>query len=225
MFQSICLANKFVQIFCIAKFNVDLCCFLCFLHNSNEAFEKLLREGEQSTLDSVFTILAWSFNALLEGTFPHSDWNGRPFPASSEHGKRAGKPLANGYYGVVCSLVGDLDYLNKTLGLPHHGRKDSCCSMCKATGQGGATWKAFQVNAQWRNLIWSPAQWQAWPGKSKCCIFGINHLTAANVAGDWMHNKYLGHDQYALGSVVYLLIYHLMKEGSVKKNLAFFGHL
>ena len=137
----------------------------------------------------------------------------------------AGKPLANGFYGVLCSLVGDLDYLNKTLQLPHHGKKGNCCSMCQAQGAGDATWKTFLPNAHWKTLIWQPSDWMAWAGRSKSCVFKILHLTGANVAADWMHCKYLGHDQYCLGSVVFLLIYHLMKEGSAKKNLTLFFRL
>ena len=188
----------------------------------SEAFEKLLQDGTHSTLDEVFTVLALSFNSLLEGTFPSHDWNGKPFSATSPHGRLAGEPLANGFFGVVTTLVGDLDYLNKTLKLPHWARKDSPCAICRASGAGSSRWQNFSMHAEWKGTLWPPTDWMSWEGKSKCQLFRIKHLTGASVAADWMHTKYLGHDQYAMGSVIYILIFHLLNQGSTKRNLAWF---
>ena len=43
---------------------------------SSEVFETLLKTGEGGTLDVAFSIISWSFNALLSGKWPTHDWKG-----------------------------------------------------------------------------------------------------------------------------------------------------
>ena len=49
-----------------------------------------------TTLDVVFTKMAWSFDALFAGNHPELDWNDNPMPPGSKHG-----PLAD----VFCMCV------------------------------------------------------------------------------------------------------------------------
>ena len=181
-----------------------------------KAFEKLLKEGSDGTLDSIFTVLAWSFNHLQLCIWPKADWNGRAYPAGSEKARRGGLPLANGFFAVICALIGDLDYLNKTLNLPHWQKISNPCAICKV---GQNEWQNFKVDAEWTSLAWRPHEWKHWNGRSKSCLFEVNGLSAAAVHCDWLHAKYLGHDQYCLGSVIYLLVHYLLPEASPQGNL------
>ena len=60
------------------------------------------------------------------------------------------------------------------------------------------------MHAEWKGTLWPPTDWMSWEGKSKCQLLRIKHLTGASVAADWMHAKYFGHDQYAMGSAIYI---------------------
>ena len=161
-------------------------------------------------------MLAWSFNHLQLGIWPKADWNGRAYPAGSEKARRGGLPLANGFFAVICALIGDLDYLNKTLNLPHWQKISNPCAICKV---GQNEWQNFKVDAEWTSLAWRPHEWKHWNGRSKSCLFEVNGLSAAAVHCDWLHAKYLGHDQYCLGSVIYLLVHYLLPEASPQGNL------
>lgn len=43
---------------------------------SSEVYETLLKTGDGGTLDVAFSIISWSFNALLTGKWPTHDWKG-----------------------------------------------------------------------------------------------------------------------------------------------------
>ena len=49
---------------------------VCFCP-SDEVYETFLKTGPGGTLDEAFTIIAWSFNALMSGKWPSQDWTGR----------------------------------------------------------------------------------------------------------------------------------------------------
>ena len=44
---------------------------------SSQVYETLLKNGAGGALDVAFSIISWSFNALLTGCWPMADWNGR----------------------------------------------------------------------------------------------------------------------------------------------------
>ena len=109
-----------------------------------------------------------------------------------------------------------------TLLLPRWSKANNCCALCLCTKRGECTWKNFQSeNAPWTSKIWTPAAWSAWPERRKCRLFEIKGLTAANVACDWMHAKYLGTDLVAFGSVLYLWVFQIGL-GSQMDNLRAF---
>ena len=49
---------------------------VCFCP-SDEVYETFLKAGPGGTLDEAFTIIAWSFNALMPGKWPSQAWTGR----------------------------------------------------------------------------------------------------------------------------------------------------
>ena len=47
-----------------------------------EVYETLIKAGENGTLDTAFSIISWSFNALQSGKWPCCDWKGKKLPGS-----------------------------------------------------------------------------------------------------------------------------------------------
>jgi hypothetical protein len=180
-------------------------------------FDKLLDTSETGTLVVFFKILSWSLFWLQEGRWPTHNWKGQAFSGETEEGKKAGSYLANGYCGVVWSLMGDLDYFSKTLSLPR-STSHNPCSLCKCTLNGETTWRCFSLDAHWISLQWTPTTWNIWPDRSKVELFSVPGLSAVNIALDYMHNKYLGTDQQQFGSVFYVLCFMILPN-SPQENL------
>ena len=180
-------------------------------------FVNSLVSGAGEGLDIFFQVLKWSFHWLFLGKWPSHDWKGVKYTRLSEDGQRAGKPLAGGFYGCLWAVMGDLDYLNKVLGLPHHSA-NSPCTLCQCQIHGESSWKNNSNSAGWVQTIWSPTSWLQWAGRAACKLFEIPGVTACTVAMDYMHCKYLGVDQYMFGSIFYLLCFVIM-DGTPKENL------
>eukprot|EP00435_Cladocopium_sp_Y103_P022459 s3931_g5.t1 len=106
-------------------------------------FEKFAIPSSSTRMGSMQTlwrVLKWSFQAMCLGTWPSSDWRGLPYDKSSKEGRRAGQPLARGYRAVLLQLCGDLDYLSKYLCVPVSTNKAKPCAQCRATFQGQNSW-------------------------------------------------------------------------------------
>jgi hypothetical protein len=184
-------------------------------------FDRLCKSGDcDGTLHQFFTILAWSFYWLFLGVWPNKAWNSdEPYPANSEDAKRAGKPLANGFFGVLWAIMGDLDYFYGVLGLPRFSSATNPCALCKCTSAGPLSWTDNRADALWMSNLWSAKDWLAWPNRSKCPLFSIPGVSCLTVALDYMHCKYLGMDQYMFGSILRLLVYHCLSVGTPQENL------
>ncbi|CAK9036021.1 unnamed protein product [Durusdinium trenchii] len=141
------------------------------------------------------------------------------YPQGSAESLRAGKPLAQGFFGLLFALTGDLDYFANALNLPHFAKKQGCCSVCRCDEEGEVSWTDFNPNAAWTNSHWTRAEWLAWPQRSKCQLFNLPGAFSALVALDFMHSKYLGSDQLMYGSVLTLLVFHMLPE-TPEANLA-----
>ena len=173
------------------------------------AFNKMIEVGEEGTLVYFWKVLAWSFFWLQQGVWPKTDVNGESYHPDTIQGKKAGMPLADGYCATIWSVMGDLDYLAKTLQLPRSTSANPCC-LCRCTLHGPETWKTNTADALWKNTLWKPLEWTCWEGRSKCKLFSIPGVSSVSVALDWMHNKYLGIDQYIFGSVLYILCFMVL---------------
>ena len=57
--------------------------------------------------------------------------------------------------------------------------------------------------------------------QSSCPLFRLPFVTGVNVAYDWLHNKYLGTDQYLYGALLRLLCFHMLG-GSPESNIQSF---
>ena len=117
----------------------------------------------------------------------------------------AGRPLADGWFGCLWALIGDLEYLSSILNLPSHNNAKNCCALCKASLTGSNTWSDFRPTASWRAHQWTYETWRSWPGRSRNRLFTLPGVSALNIHLDWMHSKYLGIDQFTFGSCMALL--------------------
>ena len=124
------------------------------------------------------------------------DTPGRAHVPGSLAARRAGKPLAGGWRGVVVMLKGDLDWYWKVLGVPR-----DACGLCDANAPGRT----------WSDLRPSSAAWMSVENTqpkllTRHPLFAQpSYLTLWQVYPDLMHSKYLGVDQYVAGSVLALL--------------------
>ena len=112
----------------------------------------------RTTMDEFFTIPGWSLEALQKGRWPESNHLGQKYDPCSNERQLAGTFLANGYCGILWSLVGDLEYFNQVLKLPHYSNKTNPCALCRCSGgSDDASWKDCRLSAPWLSMQWKPA--------------------------------------------------------------------
>ena len=176
------------------------------------------KDGSGGTIEVFWKLLAWSLNSLATGTWPSHDYRGVAYPPGSKERARAGQPLAAGFHCVLVSLVGDMDYFAKFLQLPHWTGAARSCTLCRCSKWGHLSWKDFREEAGWRGTIFTTATWKADVDASEAPIFSALNVSGLTVAPDLMHTKYLGYQQYFLGSVLYLLCFYMLP-GTPLQNL------
>ena len=137
---------------------------------------------------------------------------------TSAEGQRALSPLAGGFRGTLWSILGDLDYFQKILHLPNSTLARGPCPLCRCKGAGDTTWYDFRPTAPWRGLLWTAAEWRAWDQRSRSPLFSMPGFSPHLIALDWLHCKYLGHDMLVYGSVLSLLVRHVIA-GDPLENL------
>lgn len=100
------------------------------------------------------------------------------------------------------------------------------CPLCRCTGHGDRSWTVFGVNAEWRNHIWTTADWLNWDARSPCPLFsGEDGITALAVGLDWLHCKYLGTDMYVYGSILKLLCFFMLPSSPIDNLQTVWGDI
>ena len=163
------------------------------------------------TYNTFFKILVWSLKALRAGKWPTHDWNGRRYLRGSEEYRLAttnGGWLADGYYGELWVLQGDLDFYLKVFGLENYNSAVAPCIFCPCNLT-TLNWRDFRLTAAFVDHIYTKASWLA---SHPDHIVLFDHVSILAVAADWMHNKHLGTDQYFYGSVLWLLVYNILDQ-------------
>jgi len=87
---------------------------------------------ERRTTRQLLEVLAWSFQAMMMGTFPMSDHTGTPWDPSDPRSLTAGRPLAAGLLATVVDIKGDWSWQCKLFGIPSW----SCSHMCHECAAG-----------------------------------------------------------------------------------------
>ncbi len=180
----------------------------------------------KETTEQFFSILKWSFNCLYEGKWPEKDYKGNTFPQGTQDAARAGCWLADGFRGVLFSVLGDLDYLCSVLSLPRWSRHDNPCTLCLCKGGNQVgTWMDFQFSAGWQDKVWTAKTWKSWEHRSKNPIFQAKGVTGVSVGLDYMHGKYLGSDLVQFGAVVWLLVNEVMPQDPETNLKSLWSHI
>ncbi len=168
------------------------------------------------TWATLWRVLVWSLDALFSGSHPMMDHKGDPFPPGSYGDLKKGQPLsANGYFGVVHRIVGDLEWLRGQLGLRLAPGGNQPCCWC----EGNRTTHPFldlRPAAAWMGTIRTPPC----PAPTAHPIWSISGVQLFTVMVDLMHTADLGILQHFIGCCLYTWVYHSQLEGSVSEKLA-----
>jgi hypothetical protein len=172
------------------------------------------------TQKTLFKILAWSLYWLWRGVWPEFDYRG----VASTHPK-AGQHLAGGYWAVLWTVKGDLDYFCKTLNMPWYTSRTPC-ALCPCNSS-DIPWTDFSSAAAWRARVWDNVTWAAqFPNRHVLfqSVLGATVLPDFGcgiqaLAPDIMHIKHMGTDAWTYGSVLFLLVYIIMP-GTAETNLS-----
>jgi len=109
--------------------------------------KQMLPDG--STLESIFRVVAWSLNALLEGKTPAYNEDGTPSP-------EGGKELAGPWKGACVQVRGDWQFYSQAFGFPQWNSAENMCWLCKASNNTpDLYWTNFNSTAPWRSTLWT----------------------------------------------------------------------
>jgi len=172
----------------------------------------------QDTMAEIMAILSWSLWWLYLGRWPTHDHKGLPYSEGSVEYRLATETywLAAGFFGMIWGLQGDLDFFYKGYRLENHTTSANPCLLCPANLH-TCPWRDFRPTAAWLLSIYTAHTWRA-THANLLPIFG-RLVNVESILPDYMHVRYLGTDQYFYGSVLTLLVFHIMG-GDPVQNMA-----
>ena len=162
-----------------------------------------------STDEALWRRMLWSFRALAAGFWPTHDDMGVAYSPTHypDAYRRAGTPLAGGYYAVLWLLRGDLDYFYGTLKLNYHASLNPCFCCRANTNDDDLPWTDFSPTAACFSTVWSNAHWLA-AHPEHHIVFDHDGVGILSCFPDTMHDKHSGVDSYFLGGVLKFLTHH-----------------
>ena len=157
------------------------------------------------TVQEAFTVMSWSFRALLSGVYPHKDHTGDYFAADTWRGQMAGKPLR--IKGACLAKTGDWAWLKQFVGLRGwlEGSSRQCCWVCGAKFEEGSFDDAT-LHAEWRGSLHTMSSfWQEMASENRFCsaVWSIPGLRLEWIRMDFMHMVDLGVTMYVNGNVLW----------------------
>jgi len=114
-----------------------LICSVRFVHSSFRHVAFAIRKndfcdcgcGGWDTVFSLFTMLRWSLQSLINGTFPHHRHDSQTWQQEdADRAEKAGSEL--GFRAIVLDIVGDWSEIAHRWGLPSWASKESPCFRC-----------------------------------------------------------------------------------------------
>lgn len=177
----------------------------------------LVKHANMNAQTTLHKLLAWSFYWLAVGKWPTRDCDDKAFPPESAEARRAAERvyLADGFFGVLWVMQGDLDHMNKAYGFPAAGAANRC-ACCKANTSDIPWTDARMRTAKWLSTIWDDPGWLA-SRPDVCPLFKLPGMGISSFIPDIMHCVYLGTYQYTFGSVLQYLTHRLLG-GSAQQN-------
>ena len=157
------------------------------------------------------------------GRWPTHHWDGTEYRVGTRAYRLAHEVryLADGFYGVLWGLIGDLDYFYKWLLLENHASGTAPCMLCPANlgTLGRPNWRDFRNNAAWIGHTYGHAAWaDAHPNRLSLLL--LPFVSVHTLCNDYMHCKYLGVDQYLMGSILWYMCNKMMPGGDAVANMA-----
>ena len=115
-----------------------------------------------------------------------------------------------GYFGCLLFTCGDLEYLNTFQG---QVRRNSAfpCALCDISLEQVSNFQSVT------DLAADP--WEPLPRHDQRCPLFHRALSPMSICPAYLHSKHLGTDQRLLGSVAWMLIFDLQKEGQLEQRL------
>ena len=132
--------------------------YLCGIFEDCKA--KASDSSVADTMEEIWRHILWPLLAAYEGVFPMTNANNQPWDEQSLEASASGQELAGGFFLVVWSLKGDLDYFAKGLQLRHYGANEFC-EFCPATcvlDVPGLVWTNFGRRCLWTQRLYTKAQ-------------------------------------------------------------------
>lgn len=155
-----------------------------------------------ATFSDLLTILRWSFEVLLTGTYPAARHDGAPWwPSDAARRSKAGKAL--GCKACLVEVRGDWKWFADVFGLPYWNDAGGICWRCKCTK---AQLREVGLDAAWRQLPLSQEELLARclaRGKGISPIFGVPFITSQHFRIDWLHAVDLGVAADFLGNLFF----------------------
>ena len=122
----------------------------------------------RTSASEFWAVVTWALAALIDGRYPHEDWNGTVYEAGTKEYARAGDWLVGGYFCVLWQISCDSDWSGNTLKLEHASSK-LLCPWCKANcaeedgdddfyaahGFPIAPWDDISDDPEWRKRVFS----------------------------------------------------------------------
>ncbi len=128
------------------------------------------------------------------------------------------------FFCVVFGLKGDLEHHSSALSLNNPSSAKPCCKCQCDIRDDSKPWTDARPTAAWVPTIWTATAWEA-AHPNRNILFTLPGVAILSVMIDFMHTKHLGTDQYFYGSVLYMLVFMIMR-GTVQENLdCIFQHL
>ena len=170
---------------------------------------------KETTWDDVFSVVSWSFRCLLEGKYPHTSHDNKPFEAGDKKRSRL-KGLSIGITGLLAEVRGDWAFFKETFRFPGWRENAGCCYRCRATK---ANIRCVGIDAPWRNTIMSFPDLLGrllQQGLRMSTLFGCPGLKTTAFLIDWLHCSDLGVAQVFLGNLLWLLVTKKMPGATLK---------
>ena len=151
-------------------------------------------------LQMVFSRMAWSMNALMEGRMPSHDWQGRKHP-------EAGRVLAGGYRAAAMHVKGDWEFFCQAFGFPAPTSTPNMCWMCSASPNIPAlSFTDGSRTAGWRGGMRSHEgylQKLEDEGSEVPALFKIHSLRMEGIMIDVLHAVDLGVCSHVVGNTLF----------------------
>lgn len=153
------------------------------------------------TMQCVWRVLSWSFNALLQGRHPKTDHEGKPFPASSWRHAKRGTPLLDSHHcACIFVISGDGEYFQNELKLPGHS-SNQCCKDCGAN-KSNVPHNDYRPTAKWRTTLKTPLQNDNFP-PSDHPLFKIDGVVPEMIQYDTLHVIEEGTSSHAVANCLF----------------------